>query len=120
YDANGNVIAITPVGKPKHQFTYSLLDFIQSYLPPGLTNSGTTIYEYNLDKQLTKIHRPSGTDITFIYHPSRATLESIQVPGGQYAFTYFTDSELLQSASSPQGVMNSYQYIGRLPMVDQN
>src|SRR5690606_35871772 len=51
YDANGNVIGITPVGKPKHQFTYSLLDFIQSYLPPGLTNSGTTTYEYNLDKQ---------------------------------------------------------------------
>jgi len=35
YDANGNVTAITPPGKPAHGFSYTPVDLESAYLPPS-------------------------------------------------------------------------------------
>ncbi len=69
YDADGNMVSITPPSRPAHNFMFDALGFVSEYLPPVVTAgvTGATTYEYNLDKQLTAIHRPNGKTVTINY-----------------------------------------------------
>jgi RHS repeat-associated protein len=112
YDLNGNITSITPPEKPVHSFSYNLFDLIASYSPPQLAGNVSTMYSYNLDKQVTKIQRPDGKIIDFLYSQTTGNLESIQNERGAYSFIYNNSSGLLQSVNSPYGVKNSFQYLG--------
>src|SRR5262249_34722872 len=48
YDTNGNLIALTPPGRPLHAFTYTPVDLEEDYVPPDV-GAGTTLthYAYN-------------------------------------------------------------------------
>jgi len=68
YDANGNLTEVTPPGRPVHQFTYTPVDLTASYNPPEVAEGATpTNYQYNLDRQLTRILRPDGDTVRFTY-----------------------------------------------------
>jgi RHS repeat-associated protein len=68
YDANGNLTGVTPPDRPEHEFTYTPVDLTASYDPPGVAEGATpTNYEYNLDRQLTRILRPDGDTVRFTY-----------------------------------------------------
>jgi YD repeat-containing protein len=68
YDANGKVTSITPPSRPNHSFTYTPVNLEESYNPPDIRlTSDTTLYSYNLDKQLTLITRPDGQTISLNY-----------------------------------------------------
>ena len=68
YDSNGNLISITPPGKPTHTFSYTVLNQVATYTPPdiGLGNTQSQ-YIYNADKQLISLTRPDGQSIDSIY-----------------------------------------------------
>lgn len=68
YDANGNLTALTPPGREAHVFNYSTLNQQAGYNPPKLDGAATvTQYNYNIDKQLTRIDRPDGQAVSLAY-----------------------------------------------------
>jgi len=88
YDADGNLLSLTPVSQPAHAFTVNLLGLMESYLPPmvGGQTLGTT-YEYNRDRQLTRINTPDGTQIHFSYGAG-GLLSTIATPEGNFSHSY--------------------------------
>src|SRR5690606_33837599 len=52
WDANGNLSAVTPPGKPEHAMTHTPVNLLSSYDPPaaGLPNPSTS-YVYSPDRE---------------------------------------------------------------------
>ena len=118
YDKNGNVTEITPPRKPTHTFTYTSLDQQEVYVPPVLAEvvEPQTRYEYNLDKQLTYIHRPDGKLIEFVYDEVKKRLNTIKLPTGEQVYGYKPDTGQLASITDVDGGILSYSYDGSLPL----
>ncbi|MFC1602923.1 putative Ig domain-containing protein [Pseudomonadota bacterium] len=120
YDENSNLISLTPPSRPVHAFTYNAADQEEDYTPPvvaGITNP-VTHYDYNLDKQLTKITRPDGQVIDYIYDQTKGRLNSMSVPHGNYSYGYDPVSGQLTSVTAPGGEVLSYSYDGSLPTTE--
>jgi RHS repeat-associated protein len=120
YDGNGNVTSITSPRRLQHQFFYNMMNLLDEYLPPVLPSvTGVeTTYRYNFDKQLAQISRPDGTNIYFYYNPSTPStglLSQIQTPTGNYTYTYYPNTNLIASLTSPYAEVLSYHYVGNLP-----
>ena len=81
YDANGNVTTVLPPSHPAHTFGFTSVDLMASYTPPPVAGTGATTYEHNLDRQLTAIHRPDGSTISFSYD-SAGRLSTVTYPKG--------------------------------------
>ncbi len=117
YDANGNTTAITPPGKSNHTFSYTAVDLNDTYNPPALGQVTTqTQYEYNLDRQLSRITRPDGKTIQFDYN-SKGKLELVTLPDNKtIAYTYNDTKGQLTTVTAPGGETLSYAYDGSLPL----
>ncbi|HLB36951.1 MAG TPA: RHS repeat-associated core domain-containing protein [Gemmatimonadales bacterium] len=88
YDANGNPTQVTPQGRPGHGFTYTPVDLTASYNPPAVAEGTTpTGYEYNLDRQLTRILRPDGDTVRFTYDSAGRPQAAIH-RDGSLGYTY--------------------------------
>ena len=71
YDANGNLVALAPPGKPAHFFDHTPVNLTSMYLPPEVTDStGLTTYDYNLDRQLVSTAFSDSSLIQVIYDTS--------------------------------------------------
>ncbi len=116
YDSNGNLTSLTPSGRPKHEFIYNLMDFVSAYLPPSINSQvkGVTSYSYNLDKQLTQISRPDGSQVELSYDPTSSLMTQIKTPSGIYSYNYKQNSNLIASVKSPDQITNYYTYAGTL------
>lgn len=116
YDKNGDLVALSPPGRPAHCFTYDLMQLASAYLPPALSSAvtGATQYSYNLDRQLTQINRPDGQNIRFVYGVSSGLAQQIQTPSGNYDFSYFPNKDLVATLSSPDGEVLKYKYLGAI------
>jgi RHS repeat-associated protein len=116
HDRNGNLIAITPPGRPAHQFSLNPFELIESYLAPLIGDQGptNTQYFYNKDKQLTEILDPSGDKLEFVYGSADGRLDRISTPQGFYGFSYNQGSQIEQIVS-PYDVTNRFSYYGPLP-----
>lgn len=114
YDANGNLTSLTPPGQPAHLFKYTNRDQTQEYGPPAASNTGTvnTLYEYNLDKELTKITRPDGLSMAFTYD-NAGRLNKLTTPDGDTGYAY-ADTGKLASITIPDGGKLAYSYTGAL------
>ena len=69
YDSNGNLTSVTPPGKSEHKLNFGLNDLLSTYEPPlisGVSNTSTH-FSYNNDKQITKVVRPGGQELNYIY-----------------------------------------------------
>jgi YD repeat-containing protein len=79
YDADGNLASLTPPGRPAHIFHYTPVNLIQDYQPPAVNVSNNTVYEYDLDKHLTKITRPDAQTLNYTYD-SAGRLSILDIP----------------------------------------
>ena len=122
YDAAGNVTSITPPGRQAHTFTTNALELVASYLPPSVNSkiTGATIYSYNLDKQLTAVAKPDGSQMQYRYDTASGLLSSISTVSGNQNYIYQSQSSLLTSETSIDGIMTSYSYAGPVPVAITN
>src|SRR5439155_2248579 len=66
YDANGNLVGLSPPGRPVHSFSYSPVDLATRYAPPvAFPGASSTSYEFDLDRELTSIVRPDALAVRF-------------------------------------------------------
>jgi RHS repeat-associated protein len=116
YDKNGNLISLTPSGKPAHQFSYNLMELASSYLPPAINAQvlGQEIYEYNLDKQMTKLNKPNGDFLSFNYHSINGLLTGITSQQEQLSLVYQPNSSLLKNLNHSSGLNLEYSYTGKI------
>ncbi|MEK6627409.1 MAG: RHS repeat-associated core domain-containing protein, partial [Bdellovibrionota bacterium] len=114
YDKNSNLASITPPSRSPHEFRFNLAELLSAYIPPNLSGqiSGATQYEHNLDKQLTQINRPDGTEINFDYNNTTGLLNKIRTARGNYLFNYQQNSNLVSQLTSPDNEILRYQYVG--------
>ncbi len=121
YDIDGNLSSLTPPGKPAHYFSNLVNGLVGEYLPPILRArfSGSTIYEYDLDKNLSKVIRPDGAQVGFEYEVNSSRLVNVSTPNGSYGIKYLDRKEqktnLVKSVNSPDGTVVSYEYLWMLP-----
>ncbi len=113
YDANGNLTALTPPGRPAHVFAYTPVDLTQEYTPPA-AGLGTpqTLYQYNLDRQLTRIDRPDGQMLTLDYD-NAGRLATLTTPTGAQGYGYNAVGKLA-TITAPDGGTLAYTHTGAL------
>ncbi|MBK1722057.1 hypothetical protein CKO23_07295 [Thiocystis violacea] len=89
YDAKGNLASLTPPGQPAHVFRYTSVDQTEEYIPPDVgAGTNSTVYTYDLDKNLTSVARPDGQTLTIDYDAA-GRLSSLELqPAGQRLATY--------------------------------
>ncbi|PHS16300.1 MAG: hypothetical protein COA78_04150 [Blastopirellula sp.] len=117
YDSNGNLASLTPPGQPAHVFNYTAVNLESDYTPPsvpGASNPGT-LYQYNLDKQLTQITRPDGQSLSFNYGPTSGQLLGSTIPRGNFSYGYDPVSGQLSTITSPDTGGLAFTYDGFLP-----
>lgn len=108
YDLNGNVTSVIPPGKPEHGFTYTSLDLEETYILPNTGSGNTqTRYEYNQDKDITKVVRPDGKEINFSYN-ARGDLQTITSPSGSITCTYDSQKLYLTGVETDSGERVDY------------
>ncbi|WP_434113447.1 PKD domain-containing protein [Methylocaldum sp. GT1TLB] len=115
YDANGNLTSLLPPGQPAHLFDYTPLDLTEHYTPPTVeATDPATRYQYNLDKQLTRITRPGGETVTFAYDAG-GRLQTVTAPQGETTYAYAYDAAgRLQNLTAPGSLGLNYAYDGAL------
>lgn len=114
YDANGNMTSLTPADSQTHQFSFNLFELVDTYMPPMLVGEVSTLYTYNLDKQVTNIYRPDGKQIAFAYGSQSGKLESLNFPEGGISFSYFSSTGQLSSAVTADNIRSDFSYQGPL------
>jgi len=115
YDANGNMTLLTPPSRPDHTFDYTPVDLQSLYAPPsaGLPTPNTQ-YLYNLDRQLSRVTRPDGLLIDFLYDTA-GRLSSQVLPGNQsVTYSYDPATGNLITITAPDGGTLSFTYDGNL------
>ncbi|MBT9098540.1 PASTA domain-containing protein [Methylovulum psychrotolerans] len=116
YDANGNLTSLTPPGRPPHVFDYTPVDLADRYTPPAVGQGNPqTLYEYNKDKQPTRITRPDGQRLDFGYAAASGQLLSLTTPDGAYSYRYSPTSGQMTGLTAPDGNQLGYTYDGFLP-----
>jgi RHS repeat-associated protein len=117
YDANGNLISLTPSGKEEHNFAYNALDYVQSYLPPALQGSERLgrSYAYDLDKRLTQLLSADGENADFIYDNATGFLSRIESPEGNYDYYYKAHTDLVEEIKGPMNESLKFSYLGAKP-----
>ncbi|MCK5147781.1 RHS repeat protein [bacterium] len=123
YDANGNLTSLTPPGRPAHLFSHTAVNQTSLYQPPELPDSlGTTFYEYNLDRQITRTILPGGDTILVNYRyegcgcGSIGSVARIGFDRGFQYFKYDTTTGHLKYIISADNDSLAFAYDGRLPL----
>lgn len=86
----------------------------------AFTVNRNTDYEYNLDRQLISIARPSGELVEFNYSTSDGKLNSVVVPNGTYTITHDYFLDRISSTVSPDGVTQTFSYDGPFVLSSTN
>jgi len=107
---------VIPPGRPAHVFSYNAADLEQQYMPPDLSGIAdpATRYEYNRDKQLTRITRPDAQTVDLGYDPTTGQLLTLTIPRGVYRYRYDPTSADLSGIDTPDGNTVSFSYDGFL------
>lgn len=115
--AAGNMTSVTPPGRPAHTFTYNQVNLPSSYTPPAVAGAGSTSYQYDLDRHLTKVTRPDASTIDLTYN-SGGRLSTVKTALRQSTYAYSATTGQLTSISAVGigGTSTSYTYDGALPI----
>ena len=63
HDAEFNITAITPPGRPAHTFNYNAVGLLTNYTPPFVTEDDSIGYAYDTQSQLARAKFPDGQTI---------------------------------------------------------
>lgn len=115
YDAAGNLMSLAPPGRPAHTFAYNGLGLDSVYDPPDVADvaEDRTFYQYNLDRELTRILRPDGLAIDFAYDAA-GRVDAITSPRGVVDYAYSGTTGQLTGITAPGGEALSFAYDGAL------
>ena len=88
YDANSNVTAVIPPGRPAHGFVYNRVDQVTAYVPPALSGIAdpATSYSYNLDQIVTGQTRQGSVLLSPQLDPASGLAVGLTTPQGQYDY----------------------------------
>ncbi|MEO8452826.1 MAG: hypothetical protein ABI647_23755, partial [Gemmatimonadota bacterium] len=112
YDANGNLTSVQPPSRPQHNFGFTPVHLTESYTPPAVANGGATFYEYNKDRQVTRMIRPDSKSVVVGYD-SAGRASTVTIGRGIYASSY-DSSGRVHDVQSPEGNSVTYSYDGSL------
>jgi YD repeat-containing protein len=113
YDANSNIVGLTPPGRTEYGFGYTPVDLESSFTPPAVDSwSPATSYSYDTDQALTSIARPDGVNVAMT-HDSAGRVAQIDHPRGPVKLGYSPTTGQLVSAQTPEETL-AYAYDGRL------
>jgi len=117
YDGTGNLLSLTPPGRPAHLFSYTPVNLEAGYFPPTpqppLANP-ETLFTYNFDKQLSRITRPDGLPIDFLYDVAGRLSQQL-LPGNEaITRTYDPTTGQLLTITAPDGGVVSFTFDGSL------
>lgn len=114
YDANSNIVSITPPGRTSHTFSYNTAGQREQYEAPAIgAESFVTTYSYDLNGRVQQVDNPGGVSTTLGFDPS-GRLGSISLPYGDFTPEYDAQTSRLSSLSSPNGASLAYSYDGNL------
>jgi RHS repeat-associated protein len=118
YDPDGNIIAITPPGKPAHEMAYTSLDAMSVYSPPEVASvDESTIYEYSPDGKLERVLLPDGRSIDNVYRAD-GKLASVVSPLGTAEYRYNETTGGLRGITSVDGGTLIFGSDGHLPTIE--
>ena len=112
YDLNGNLTSLTPPGRSAHIFTYTSANLISQYSPPSLTGTGSTLFAYNADRQLTLVTRPDNKTVGLAYDCCR--LSTVTLGRGVYTYRHDPTTGYLSGITAPDGGTLVYNLAGAL------
>ncbi|MGD9127713.1 MAG: hypothetical protein PVH19_10075, partial [Planctomycetia bacterium] len=115
YDANGNLIEMTPPGKPTHIFEHTEVDLMAAYTPPETEDisSPETRYTYNLDRQPMQIIRPDGQTVEYVYDTA-GRVAAIHLGDETITYTHDPNTGHEHSVTSPDNITLTNEYDGAL------
>ncbi|AKT39533.1 RHS repeat-associated core domain-containing protein [Chondromyces crocatus] len=115
HDLVGNLVSVTPPGRPAHSFGYTALDLRATYTPPSPAAGPTTPTQwgYDLDGQLATTTLPGGATQTHA-RDAAGRLAELTFAGGAVARTYHPTTGKLTSITGPAGVDLSFSHDGEL------
>jgi YD repeat-containing protein len=114
YDRNGNLVSLTPPGRPAHTFGYTAVDLMADYTAPDIGGDSTAMrYTWNLDRQLTRIARPDGRNVDIGYDAAGRP-DSIGFSRGGLFFTWSGTNGQLTGLTAPGSNTLAYSYDGAL------
>lgn len=105
YDKNGNRTSMTDTSGIT-KYVYDIHNrLVAVYFP----NINSVIYTYNKTGNIIKIEYPDHSTLAYKYNVDNK-LESVTDSTGTTAYTYYTDTGLLQTKALPNGVVITYTY----------
>src|SRR5262249_14971098 len=114
YDADGNVAALTPPGRPAHSFSYTSTNLLQDVVPPTVGGQAdSTHYTYDPDQRLPQDALPTGTTVALGYDAA-GRLSSVTDPRGTETLSYDAASGHLTQLTAPDGGTLRYSFAGDL------
>ncbi|WP_156338942.1 RHS repeat-associated core domain-containing protein [Chondromyces crocatus] len=115
HDLVGNLVSVTPPGRPAHSFGYTALDMRASYTPPPPAAGPTTSTQwgYDLDGQLAMTTLPGGATLTHA-RDAAGRLSELAFAGETVARTYHPTTGKLTSITGPAGVDLNFSHDGEL------
>ncbi|MBK8994606.1 MAG: RHS domain-containing protein [Myxococcales bacterium] len=122
WDGNGNLTNVTPPGQPAHGQSFTPVDLVSAYTPPTVPGvpAPSTLFAYNVDKQLTQTTRPDGLLVSRTYD-SAGRLDLLTTPTGSVDYDYFGLTPCVSCApgrlariTDQSGVVLDHSYDGPL------
>lgn len=114
YDASGNLTALKTPGGAAHQFEYAADGLLTAYTAPKIGQQpNQTRYEYNLDRQPTRIAFPDGAELSFSYDTA-GRRSAVQSARGVINYGYNAATGRLESVTAPNSIGLAYRYDGDL------
>ncbi len=107
YDGNGNMSVLTNPNTIDHTFGYDLVNLNDSYTTPL---SGSYSFDFDRDRQLTRINFPSGKQITNIYDATN--ISQVQTPEGNIDYSYLCGDKVESVTNGVDTI--TYAYDGML------
>jgi RHS repeat-associated protein len=118
YGPNGDVLTVTPPGKPAHTLSYTPLSSLAEYAPPasGQSATGSTVYEYTADRRLKRVLMPDGRFAENEYGED-GKLQTVHTPLGTRSLTYNPITGGLRTIADDTGSTLSFGSDGQLPNI---
>lgn len=114
WDANSNLVGLTPPDREPHVFSYNKVDRLTGYTPPALAGTSTpTAYADNLDSQLQQITDADNRVAQFQFDATRTQPQALSIPSETRSLSY--SAGRLTDIASNNGIGTHFQWLGALP-----